>query len=366
VKSHRTEEREQRHFSEISDQKAQLDFKVNMLQSLILPLQEIVTVIVAAAIFVGALVVVGRDQLASAPAMLVFFYIVMNASQKFGAISGFRGTIAASSGPLDQVLTIFDEKGKFFVKGGSTQFTGLQKAITCRNLTFGYLDERDVLKDVSCTMEKGKMTAIVGSTGAGKSTLISLLMRYYDCPPDSVFIDDTDIRDFTLDSYMKRIAFVSQETLLLHDSLKHNITYGLDHVPDADLKTVVERARLADFVAELPKGLDTLVGDRGVKLSGGEKQRVSIARALRKGADILILDEATSSLDSKTEKLIQEAIDEAVRDRTSIVIAHRLSTIKHADKIIVVEGGRIAEEGNLQDLLDRKGVFFALWEEQKF
>lgn len=366
VKSHSMEEREQRRFTGLSDQKARLDFRITMISAVILPIQEIVTVIVAIGVFVGALTLIGRENLASAPAMLVFFYVIMNGSQKLGAISGFRSTLATASGPLDEVLSMFSEGGKFFVKGGIREFPGLRGTIEFRHLSFSYADDRNVLDDVSFTMEKGKMTAIVGPTGAGKTTIISLLMRYYDCPPKTIVFDGVDVREFTLDSYLKYIAFVSQETLLLHESLRNNITYGLEDVPEADVERVVRQARLADFVAKLPQGLGTLVGDRGVRLSGGEKQRVSIARALLKGAEILILDEATSSLDSQTEKLIQEAIDEAVTGRTAIVIAHRLSTIKHADKIVVLQEGKVVEEGTLQTLLDNRGLFFMLWEEQKF
>jgi ABC-type multidrug transport system fused ATPase/permease subunit len=231
---------------------------------------------------------------------------------------------------------------------------------------FGYKEGRDVLRGLSFTVEKGTVTALVGPTGAGKTTIISLLLRYYDCPPETVFLDDTDIRDFTSASLRSHMAFVSQETLLFHDTLRANITYGLGSVPEDRLEDVVTRARLRDFVRSLPQGLDTLIGDRGVKLSGGEKQRVSIARALLKGADILILDEATSSLDSKTEKLIQEAIEEAIRGKTAIVIAHRLSTIRNADKIVVIEDGRCVEEGRLEELLAKKGRFAEYWEEQKF
>ena len=262
--------------------------------------------------------------------------------------------------------TLFDDTDKYYVKGGTVRFDGLKSGISCKNLSFSYDDEKDVLHNVSFEIPKGSMTAVVGPTGSGKSTLINLLMRFYDCPEGSLFLDGTDIRSFSLDHYLKHIASVSQETLLLHDTLRYNITYGLNTISDHDLMQVIERARLSDFIASLPKGLDTLIGDRGVRLSGGEKQRVSIARALLKGAEILILDEATSSLDSHTEKLIQEAIDEAVKDRTSIVIAHRLSTIQHADQILVLENSRLVEAGTLDALLQKKGKFSQLWEEQKF
>jgi len=366
VKSYRTERFEQARYTHISDKKAELDFRVRCLQNLILPMQEVITISFAAAIFVGALYIFGREELASASALVVYFYIVMNASSKFGTISGFRGNLASSSGALEEVIDIFDEKGKFFVTGGDTEFTSLSDSIECKDLTFSYGSDRTVLDNVSFTVRKGKMTAIVGPTGSGKSTIINLFMRYYDCPSNSIFVDGTDIRDLTLDSYLHRTALVSQETLLLHDSLQNNITYGLKDVSQKDLLEAIDRSRLSDFVAKLPEGLDTLIGDRGVKLSGGEKQRVSIARALLKGAEILILDEATSSLDSRTERLIQEAIDDAVKDRTAIVIAHRLSTIQHADSIVVLEEGKVSEQGKLDDLLERKGAFYALWEEQKF
>lgn len=367
VKSYGTERQEQQHYTGISEAMSRLDFHSRIFQELLLPLQEVITLLVATTIIVGSLTLFGREQVASAPALVVYFYVIMKASSKFGVLSGLRGRLAAANGSLDAVLEIFDERGKFFVSGGRREFGGLHRAIECRSLTFEYSKDRQVLRQVSCTMERGKMTAIVGPTGAGKSTLIHLLMRYYDCPPGAIFIDGIDIREFTLDSYLAQVALVSQETLLLHESLRNNITYGLKReVFEEELVRVLDQSRLTDFIAKLPQGLATLIGDRGVRLSGGEKQRVSIARALLKNASILILDEATSSLDSQTEKLIQEAIDEAVHGRTSIVIAHRLSTIRNADKIIVLEDGRAVEEGALEELLAKRGLFFTLWEEQKF
>ena len=192
-------------------------------------------------------------------------------------------------------------------------------------------------------------------------------MRFYDTGSGSIFIDGQDIRDFTLKSLRSKMALVSQESFLFNAPLRFNIAYGFtDDLRDDEILKAAEKARLLDFINKLPEGLDTEVGDRGVKLSGGEKQRVSIARAILKGAQIIMLDEATSSLDSITEKLIQDALDELIKDKTTIVVAHRLSTIQHADKVIVIEDGVIVEQGVLKELLAAKGRFYDYWQEQKF
>ncbi len=259
------------------------------------------------------------------------------------------------------------DEDKFIVPHGNIDFQGLKERIQFNRLNFSYYKDRQILFDVSFSVEKGKMVAIVGSTGAGKTTLVNLLLRFYDCPPNAILLDGVDVRDFTIKSLLDQSTYVSQETLLFSDTLKANIIYGLKEVPGEEvIIDALKKSRLYDFVASLPQGLDTYIGDRGVKLSGGEKQRVAIARVILRNAPILILDEATSSLDSKTERLIQEAIDEAVKNKTVVVIAHRLSTVKNADKIVVIENGRFIEEGSLEQLIGKKGKFYEYWEEQKF
>ncbi len=367
VKAYSSEKREQERYAEISDMQSRLTFRSVRLKELIMPMQETITLVCSILLFSGMLyLMVHSGQAADATSFIVYFYLVLNASNKFGTLTSFRGVLANADGPADELLKIFDNEDKEFVPDGTKTFPGLKESIEFRNLSFSYPGRENVLQNVSFDIRKGQMVAIVGATGSGKTTLIHLMMRLYDCPPASIFIDGTDIRDLTATSLHKHCAIVSQETLLIHDSLRKNIAYGLDDVSEKRIADAVRQARLSDFIEKLPQGLDTLVGDRGVKLSGGEKQRVSIARALLKGADILILDEATSALDSQTEKLIQEAIDEAIHGRTAIVIAHRLSTIKHANTIVVLHEGRIVEEGPLQTLLDNKGAFHRLWEEQKF
>lgn len=366
VKSYGTEALERNKYADISDQKARLDFKVRAISELMLPLQEVITLFMASGLFVIMLWLLAKEGTMEAPPFIVYFYLVLNAASKFGTVTGFRSTLAKAFGPLEEIKDVFSDKSKFFVKGGDTEFCGLQKKIEFKNASFNYGNGRPVIDRVSFTIQKGNMTAIVGPTGGGKSTLINLVMRYYDCEPGSLFVDGTDIRSYDLTSLLNHIALVSQDTLLLHDTLANNITYGLNGISKESLDEAIERARLTELVQKLPQGLDTLIGDRGVMLSGGEKQRVAIARALLKKAEILILDEATSSLDSRTEKLIQEAIDEAAKGRTAIVIAHRLSTIQHADSIVVIDEGSVVEEGGLDDLLAANGMFKTLWDEQQF
>jgi ABC-type multidrug transport system fused ATPase/permease subunit len=259
-----------------------------------------------------------------------------------------------------------DDKDKEIISEGKEEFKGLKKGIKFNNVNFSYTDDVHILKNVSFSIEKGKMIALVGPTGAGKTTIINLILRLYDCAPKSIKIDDKDIRDFTFKSLRSKMALVSQEPIIFNNSIKYNIAYGFDNVPKEKVIEAAKKAQLYKFIMKLPDKFDTIVGDRGVKLSGGEKQRLSIARAMLKNAEILIFDEATSSLDTQTEISIQNAINEAVKERTAIVIAHRLSTIRNADKIIVIDKGRIVEQGALNELLEKKGRFYEMWEAQKF
>ena len=228
-------------------------------------------------------------------------------------------------------------------------------------VSFAYNPDRPILHDVSFTIPAGKTVAAVGASGAGKSTLARLLFRFYDVNAGSIRIDGQDIRHVTQDSLRAAIGVVPQDTVLFNDSIYYNIAYGR---PDASREEVVEAARAAHilhFIESLPQGWDTVVGERGLKLSGGEKQRVAIARTLLKNPAILILDEATSALDTKTEKAIQAELLEIARSRTSLIIAHRLSTVVEADEILVMEGGRIVERGRHPDLLAQNGVYAHMW-----
>jgi ATP-binding cassette subfamily B protein len=236
--------------------------------------------------------------------------------------------------------------------------------IEFRNVFFSYSGESDTLSDISFVLPNGRMYAIVGPSGAGKSTIVSLIPRLYDVRSGSVAINGVDVRDIDLEHLRGNIGIVSQDTYLFNATIKENLRYANEQATDEEVEEACKAANIHDFVMAQPLRYETVVGNRGLKLSGGEKQRISIARVILKDPKILVLDEATSSLDSISEHLIQEALDSIMKGRTCIVIAHRLSTILSADKILVVRSGQIVEEGRHEDLLDRGGVYKQLYETQ--
>ncbi len=266
---------------------------------------------------------------------------------------------------LENLFGILNEKPEIVDKPGAKSLQVEKGEISFDKVSFAYDVERPIIKDISFKVPAGKMVAIVGPSGAGKSTISRLLFRFYEPVSGAICIDHQDISKVTQASLRKAIGMVPQDTVLFNDTIYYNIAYGN---PQASRQQVMEAARMAhihEFIMDLPKGYDSLVGERGLKLSGGEKQRVAIARTILKSPPILMLDEATSALDSYTEKEIQAALDEVAQNRTTLVIAHRLSTIIHADNIIVLEKGRIAEQGNHGELLQMGGLYAGLWARQR-
>ncbi len=266
---------------------------------------------------------------------------------------------------VNGMLTVLDQAPDIKDKPGSPEFKPGPGHIVFKNVSFAYDAERPILKDVSFEVKPGKTVAIVGPSGAGKSTISRLLFRFYDITGGSISIDGQNIEDVRQKTLRQAIGMVPQDTVLFNDTVRYNIRYGRPDATDAEVEEAARMAQIHDFVVSLPKGYNSLVGERGLKLSGGEKQRVSIARTILKGPPILVLDEATSALDSFTEQHIQTALKEVSRDRTTVVIAHRLSTVVDADEIIVLDKGIITERGTHSALLKKRGLYAGMWNKQR-
>ncbi|MFO5439511.1 MAG: ABC transporter ATP-binding protein, partial [Dolichospermum sp.] len=229
---------------------------------------------------------------------------------------------------------------------------------------FDYSPNQRVLHNITLSIKQGEMTALIGSSGAGKTTLADLIPRFHDPSDGYIYVDEVDIRKFEINSLRRQIAVVSQDTFIFNTSVWKNIAYGTPKVTETEIKEAARLANALEFILEMPEGFNTQLGDRGVRLSGGQRQRIAIARALLRNPEILILDEATSALDSVSERLIQESLEKLSAGRTVIAIAHRLSTIAKADKVVVLEQGKIVEQGEYQELLQQRGKFWQYYQIQ--
>jgi subfamily B ATP-binding cassette protein MsbA len=286
--------------------------------------------------------------------LLTFLFALFRMMPVVHQLNNERGNWAKNRAGLTNVAQLLRKEDKPYLESGAKTAPPLQNAITFEDVDFAYQDDQFVLRDINFRIEQGKMTAIVGASGAGKSTLVDLIPRLYDPTHGQVLLDGTDLREFEIRSLRSQIAVVSQSTYIFNESVTENIRYG---DLEASMDEICEAARQAnalDFIEEMDDGFDTTLGDRGVRLSGGQRQRIAIARAVLKDPEILILDEATSDLDSISERLVQESLEKLMKGRTVIAIAHRLSTIENADWVVVLENGRVMEQGTYSELLDRE------------
>jgi subfamily B ATP-binding cassette protein MsbA len=294
-------------------------------------------------------------------AFITFIGISLKLYQPAKWLSKFPATVQPGLSAADRIFEFLDTPLEMVDQPGARVFDTVKDAVRFENVSFHYTDDAPVLNDVTLVARRGTVTALVGPSGAGKTTLVDLIARFYDPTAGRITIDGVDMRDFSVKSLRRMMGVVTQETVLFHDTVRSNIAYAL---PDSS-QEAVERAALAanahEFISQMPDGYDTILGERGTRLSGGQRQRIAIARAILRDPSILIFDEATSALDSESERLVQEAIEHLLEGRTVFVIAHRLSTIMNADQILTMEDGRIVQRGTHDELLAEGGLYRKLY-----
>ena len=347
--------------------------RINRRYYLAHPLSEFLgTVLIAIILWFGGLLILGEHSTIDASTFiyyLVIFYSIINPAKDLSkAAYGIRRGLAS----LERIDAVLNTQSNI-VEPAQPQPVVFEKEISLNHVSFAYQAEREVLSDIDLTIPKGKTIALVGQSGSGKTTLTDLVPRFYDPQQGAVTIDGTDIRSFSTHDLRELMGIVCQEPILFNDTVYNNITFGVDTTLPAPngmtwAKAVEQAARIANahaFIADMPDGYQTVIGDRGSRLSGGQRQRLSIARAILKNPPILILDEATSALDSESEQLVQQALEQLMKDRTTLVVAHRLSTIKHADLICVLHEGRIVERGTHEQLYKLGGYYTKLVDMQK-
>lgn len=365
IKSYNATRYVKRKFFEISADLARLTLSMARRQQLASPMSEFlgITAVGVILVFGGSLVTKGSLDPGGFIAFVAIFSQITRPVRTFiDQFANINQGIAAG----ERIFSVIDTRPEIEDRPGARELKGLREKIEFRDVHFSYDGQREVIDGISFEIRRGETVALVGPSGGGKSTLSELLPRFYDPASGEIAIDGIPLRDYTQESLRAHMSVVAQDTVLFNDTIESNIAMGK---PGATHEEIVEAARIANadqFIRECAEGYSTNIGDRGVKLSGGQRQRLSIARAVLKNPDILILDEATSALDTESEKLVQEALNKLLEGRTSVVIAHRLSTIHNADKIIVVDHGRIAEQGTHNELMARGGIYAKLIEMQSF
>jgi ATP-binding cassette, subfamily B, bacterial MsbA len=362
VKAFGMEDYENKRFSEENERFFRLNIKAVAINAASSPFMEFLGGIgIAAIVLYGGLQVIKGG--ATPGTFFSFLAALMLLYEPVKRLTNVNNTIQQGIAGAERVFAIIDMEPEIRDSEKAVPLPRISRGIAMENVTFRY-EETPVLKDINLFIKSGEVVAFVGMSGGGKTTLVNLIPRFYDVSAGRLRIDGHDIRDVTVASLRGQIAMVTQQTILFNDTVKNNIAYGDIQRSEEEIIQAAQAAYAHDFIRQLPRGYDTIIGEQGTKLSGGERQRISIARAILKDAPILILDEATSSLDTEAEIEVQKALDNLMVGRTTLMIAHRLSTIRNADRIIVLVNGRIVEEGTHEYLLDRKGEYFKLYQMQ--
>jgi len=361
VKASGTESYEEARFAEGSNKYARSSLKLTRLALVAPPITEIIgTLIAVLVLWVGAWQVLKSGTMTGAT-LLAFLTLVLRLLQPLKQLSQMRTTAQSSLASAERLFEILDSPAEFQRDTGSRESAAFERELRFENVTFSYGDA-PVLVGINLTALKGQVVALVGPSGSGKSTLVDLIPRFYEPGTGRILLDGIDTREIKLPVLRSLTGIVSQETVLFHDTVRNNIAYGASgKYSQSQIEAAARAANAHSFIMELPRGYDTMLGERGTRLSGGQRQRLAIARALLSDPPILILDEATSALDTESERLVQEAVDRLLRGRTVFVIAHRLSTITHADQIVVLDRGEIVEQGTHAELLARPGAYSRLY-----
>lgn len=358
------EKQERLKFKEIADKYCDYNYANLKNSELILPLTQILFLGMFVIFFLLLIRIINVNFISIIPYLVTYLYVAKNAMTDFSSLQDRRAEAIGYLGAFDSYEESLRKIEDSVMVNGSRRFDALNKEIKFEDVYFGYSLDRNVIDGVTFAIPVGKTTAIVGSSAAGKTTLAHLLLRFYDPGKGRILVDGRDLRELDLKSWRRHIGFVSQDVFIFNASAYDNIAYGMLDVTEAEVKRAAKIAKIHDYLDDHSDGYDTILGERGIKLSGGQKQRISIARAIIRDPAILILDEATSHLDTKTEKQIQQTIDELAKNRTVVIIAHRLSTIHSADNIIVLHKGRIVEQGPHSLLLSLNSHYSQLYKMQ--